>query len=137
MYGRSIYLTMIARRSKEFAGTRFLKRGANDEGHVANEVEIEQIVLDAMSSLHANGRYTSFLQLRGSVPSFWSQDLAGMRPKPQITSESRHDRVGVAWDRWYKLAYTVQFICLDQGALRVNPPSALSMFIKNLATTKN
>ena len=87
VYGRCIYLTMIARRSKEFAGTRFLKRGANDEGHVANEVEIEQIVHDAMSNLHANGRYTSFLQLRGSVPSFWSQDLTGMRPKPQITSK--------------------------------------------------
>ncbi len=78
---------MIARRSKEFAGTRFLKRGANDEGHVANEVEVEQIVYDATSSLHANGRYTSYVQMRGSVPSFWSQDLSGMRPKPQITSE--------------------------------------------------
>ena len=31
MYGRPIYLTLIARRSKEYAGTRFLKRGANDE----------------------------------------------------------------------------------------------------------
>ena len=31
VFGRPIYLTMIARRSKEFAGTRFLKRGANDE----------------------------------------------------------------------------------------------------------
>ena len=88
VFGRPIYLTMISRRSKEFAGTRFLKRGANDEGHVANEVEIEQIVHDAVSSLHANGCYTSFLQLRGSVPSFWSQDLTGMRPKPQITSNA-------------------------------------------------
>ena len=26
-------MTLIARRSKEFAGTRFLKRGANDEVH--------------------------------------------------------------------------------------------------------
>lgn len=79
---------MITRRSKEFAGTRFLKRGSNDEGHVANEVEIEQIVHNASSSgLYAGGHYTAFLQLRGSVPSFWSQDLTGMRPKPQITSE--------------------------------------------------
>ena len=31
VFGRPIYLTMIARRSKEFAGTRFLKRGSNDE----------------------------------------------------------------------------------------------------------
>ena len=78
---------MIARRSKEFAGTRFLKRGANDEGHVANEVETEQIVHDAGCSFHSNGRYTSFLQLRGSVPSYWSQDITTIRPKPQIISE--------------------------------------------------
>lgn len=31
VFGRPIYVTLIARRSKEFAGTRFLKRGANDE----------------------------------------------------------------------------------------------------------
>ena len=54
---------------------------------MANEVETEQLVHDATSSLHANGRYTSYLQLRGSVPSFWSQDLAGIKPKPQITSK--------------------------------------------------
>lgn len=32
-------------------------------------------------------RHTAFIQHRGSVPSFWSQDLSGMRPKPLITSE--------------------------------------------------
>ena len=91
---------MIARRSKEFAGTRFLKRGSNDEGQVANEVETEQIVHDATSNLHPNGRYTSYIQLRGSVPSFWSQDLTGIRPKPQITSEHgiRLHIVGCTWD---------------------------------------
>lgn len=85
VFGRPIFLTLIARRSREFAGTRFLKRGSNDEGHVANEVETEQIVHDASTSIHPNGRYTTFLQLRGSVPAFWSQDIASMRPKPQIT----------------------------------------------------
>ena len=30
VYGRPLYLTLIARRSNEFAGTRFLKRGLND-----------------------------------------------------------------------------------------------------------
>ena len=29
VYGRPVYLTLIARRSNQFAGTRFLKRGAN------------------------------------------------------------------------------------------------------------
>lgn len=31
VYGRSLYLTLIARRSNKYAGTRFLKRGANFE----------------------------------------------------------------------------------------------------------
>ena len=31
VYGRPIYLTLIARRSKNFAGTRYLKRGINDD----------------------------------------------------------------------------------------------------------
>jgi hypothetical protein len=29
IFGRSVYVTIIARRSNKYAGTRFLKRGAN------------------------------------------------------------------------------------------------------------
>lgn len=39
IFGRSIYITLIARRSSKYAGTRFLKRGANFQGDVANEVQ--------------------------------------------------------------------------------------------------
>jgi len=35
---------VIARRSRHFAGTRYLRRGINHEGFVANWVEIEQVV---------------------------------------------------------------------------------------------
>ncbi|CAI7305224.1 BEM_collapsed_G0045550.mRNA.1.CDS.1 [Saccharomyces cerevisiae] len=42
----SPYITLIARRSHHFTGARFLKRGVNNKGHVANEVETEQIVTD-------------------------------------------------------------------------------------------
>lgn len=31
VYGRSFYVSLIARRSRKYAGTRFLKRGANFE----------------------------------------------------------------------------------------------------------
>lgn len=85
VYGLPIFLTLIARRSSKFAGTRFLKRGANFDGDVANEVETEQIVFDSSVSSFKNGRYTSFVQLRGSVPSHWSQDVSKMVPKPLIT----------------------------------------------------
>lgn len=68
-------LILLARRSSEFAGTRFLKRGTNCAGAVANDVETEQIVWDItgpLSFLH--GKFTAFVQRRGSVPLFWSQD---------------------------------------------------------------
>ncbi|GIZ01749.1 polyphosphoinositide phosphatase [Caerostris extrusa] len=68
-----------------FAGTRFLKRGTNDKGDVANEVETEQIVFDSTVSPLTVGNFTSFVQMRGSIPSQWSQDISKMVPKPAIT----------------------------------------------------
>lgn len=91
IYGKKIYITILARRSHHFAGARFLKRGVNDKGNVANEVETEQIVSDMLiSSFHDtkhgffnNPRYTSFVQHRGSIPLYWTQDLNRL-PKPPI-----------------------------------------------------
>ncbi|CAM0140332.1 unnamed protein product, partial [Umbelopsis sp. WA50703] len=89
--GRNVFVTLIARRSRYFAGARFLKRGANDKGYVANDVETEQIVCEmATTSFHLgdklfdNPRYTSYVQHRGSIPLFWSQDTTNMSPKPKI-----------------------------------------------------
>lgn len=92
VFGRKIYLTVIARRSRFFAGARFLKRGTNDLGYVANDVETEQIVSDLLTtSFHAPGprlysspTYTSYVQHRGSIPLYWTQDNSGVSPKPDI-----------------------------------------------------
>lgn len=92
VYGRTAHITIIARRSRYFAGARFLKRGANDVGYVANDVETEQIVSEAMTtSFHAPGpkffaspTYTSYVQHRGSIPLHWTQDNTGVTPKPPI-----------------------------------------------------
>jgi hypothetical protein len=92
IYGRTVHVTIIARRSRYFAGARFLKRGANDLGYVANDVETEQIVADALNtSLHgpgqklfANPNFTSYVQHRGSIPLYWTQDNTGVTPKPPI-----------------------------------------------------
>ncbi|KAF2736109.1 polyphosphoinositide phosphatase-like protein Fig4 [Polyplosphaeria fusca] len=92
IYGRRVYMTVIARRSRFFAGARFLKRGANDLGYVANDVETEQIVSDSLTtSFHAPGprlfaspSYTSYVQHRGSIPLYWTQDNTGVTPKPDI-----------------------------------------------------
>ena len=74
LLGRTISLTLIARRSRHFAGTRYRKRGINNRGHVANDVETEQIVHEDASVVHPIGQhYTSFVQVRGSVPVYWTQ----------------------------------------------------------------
>ena len=41
--GRMLTLSVIARRSRHFAGTRYRKRGIHLQGHVANDVETEQV----------------------------------------------------------------------------------------------
>ncbi|KAI7821076.1 SacI homology domain-containing protein [Gamsiella multidivaricata] len=89
--GRNVYVTLIARRSRFFAGARFLKRGVNDRGYVANDVETEQIVSEMSTtsfygagSLNANPNHTSFVQHRGSIPLYWTQDGTNMSPKPAI-----------------------------------------------------
>lgn len=91
-WGRVVYITIIARRSRFFAGARFLKRGANDLGYVANDVETEQIVAEMLTTsfhapgpaLYANPNYTSYVQHRGSIPLYWTQDSTGVSPKPDI-----------------------------------------------------
>ena len=77
-FGKHFSLTLLARRSRHFAGTRYLKRGVNEAGFAANDVEIEQIVDDHW------GRFASHVQVRGSVPVFWTQATAIASPKPPI-----------------------------------------------------
>jgi phosphatidylinositol 3,5-bisphosphate 5-phosphatase len=43
LFGRALTLTVVARRSRRLAGTRYLKRGVSDSGAVANDVEVEQV----------------------------------------------------------------------------------------------
>jgi phosphatidylinositol 3,5-bisphosphate 5-phosphatase len=52
VFGASVQVTLISRRSRFFAGTRYRKRGINGNGHVANDVETEQIV--QTGALHAH-----------------------------------------------------------------------------------
>ncbi|SMN19491.1 similar to Saccharomyces cerevisiae YNL325C FIG4 Phosphatidylinositol 3,5-bisphosphate (PtdIns[3,5]P) phosphatase [Maudiozyma saulgeensis] len=92
LFGKNLYITLIARRSHHFAGARFLKRGVNNQGYVANEVETEQIATDMLlTSFHKSGpgyfdsdRYTSFVQHRGSIPLYWTQAASNLTAKPPI-----------------------------------------------------
>ena len=82
-YGRSLNVILLARRSRHFAGTRYLKRGVNEQGKVANDVEHEQIVHDESKAV-SNGVFSSYLQVRGSIPTFWTQESSVTMPKPPI-----------------------------------------------------
>ncbi|KAI5083930.1 hypothetical protein GOP47_0000099 [Adiantum capillus-veneris] len=75
-------LTLIARRSRHFAGTRYLKRGVNAKGRVANDVETEQLVHEEKNE--SCSQISSVVQHRGSIPLFWSQETSILSPKPDI-----------------------------------------------------
>ncbi|PIA15008.1 DNase I-like protein [Coemansia reversa NRRL 1564] len=58
---------LISRSSSMRSGMRFLTRGVDDEGGVANEVETEVILMTPKLTM-------SHVQVRGSVPVFWTQE---------------------------------------------------------------
>jgi hypothetical protein len=81
LFGRTVDLILMARRSRHYAGTRYLKRGVSVHGKVANDCEMEQIVqLD--SGLQAT--FASYVQMRGSIPTYWYQETSVTMPKPPI-----------------------------------------------------
>jgi len=81
---RTFLLTLISRRSVDRAGLRYLRRGIDEDGHVANNVETEQI-LCSPSWDGANTPYEklySYTQIRGSMPLFFSQSPYSLKPIP-------------------------------------------------------
>ncbi|KAI0562592.1 hypothetical protein FGB62_57g110 [Gracilaria domingensis] len=72
--------TLISRRSRHRAGTRYITRGADALGNVANFVETEQLVW-AEETSHV---YTSFSLIRGSVSVFGRQDNGIAKPSPEL-----------------------------------------------------
>ncbi|CAO1621584.1 unnamed protein product [Parajaminaea phylloscopi] len=141
---RTIHVTLIARRSRHFAGARFLKRGANEAGQVANDVETEQIVSEALTtpfyaphdaagesaaepeehqSLAQNPRFTSYVMHRGSIPISWTQDSTNMSPRPPI-------EISVV-DPYYSSAA----LHFDELLARYGPPVIILNLIKSKEKT--
>ncbi|XP_061981420.1 phosphoinositide phosphatase SAC2-like isoform X1 [Populus nigra] len=81
--GRELKLALIARRSRHYAGTRYLKRGVNEKGRVANDVETEQIMFEDVPE-EQPVQISSVVQNRGSIPLFWSQETSRLNIKPDI-----------------------------------------------------
>jgi len=80
---RKFDITVISRRSTKRAGLRYLRRGIDEEGNVANCVETEQILSPAGVSWDGpNVKVHSFVQTRGSIPLFFTQSPYSLKPVP-------------------------------------------------------
>lgn len=79
---KSFLLTLISRRSVKRAGLRYLRRGVDDGGNTANGVETEQILSEPTWA--PSSRIYSSVQIRGSIPIFFSQSPYSFKPVPQI-----------------------------------------------------
>ncbi|KAJ1422531.1 SacI homology domain-containing protein [Ochromonadaceae sp. CCMP2298] len=75
--GTDYTFTLLSRRGRRRQGPRYIKRGSDELGDVANFAETEQIVQ------HVGGEASSFVQIRGSIPMFWSQPSA-FKLKPVV-----------------------------------------------------
>ncbi|XP_047334390.1 phosphoinositide phosphatase SAC3-like [Impatiens glandulifera] len=115
--GRYFKLTLVARRSRHYAGTRYLKRGVNDKGRVANDVEAEQIVFEDVPE-GCPTQLSSIVQNRGSIPLFWSQETSRLNIKPDIILSQK--------DRTYE-ATRLHF---ENLALRYGKPIIILNLIK-------
>ncbi|KAF7560473.1 hypothetical protein G7046_g3666 [Stylonectria norvegica] len=83
-------ITVISRRSTKRAGLRYLRRGIDQDGFTANTVETEQLL--SPSAWDASSRTHSFLQIRGSIPLFFTQSPYSFKPVPllQHSKEANH-----------------------------------------------
>ncbi|KAL7007321.1 hypothetical protein EMMF5_003160 [Cystobasidiomycetes sp. EMM_F5] len=80
-----VNMLVISRRSIERPGYRYQRRGVNDNGGVANFVETEFVLTSEVDEqLHLS----SYVQIRGSIPLFWSQSPWSLKPVPVLERSS-------------------------------------------------
>ena len=79
-YSEDLSLALIARKDIRRSGMRFLIRGADKKGNVANCVEIEEILINKHSK---HTIINSYIQIRGSIPFIWTQE-PNMTRNPKI-----------------------------------------------------
>ena len=67
-----LHFILIGRKDDRRSGMRFLIRGADKSGMVANTVETEEILI--YKDDEGNKNICSFIELRGSIPLLWTQE---------------------------------------------------------------
>ncbi|KAJ7632755.1 SacI homology domain-containing protein [Roridomyces roridus] len=80
---------IVSRRSRDRAGLRYQRRGIDEEAHVANFVETETIMRVERES---RTNVFSYVQIRGSIPLFWTQNGYGLKPPPLLAPDRTHEQ---------------------------------------------
>ncbi|KAI8905550.1 SacI homology domain-containing protein [Gorgonomyces haynaldii] len=70
---RTYTVVLVSRLNHRRLGTRYVRRGLDEEGNAANNVEMEQIVFN--HDFLKDKAISAFVQIRGSAPSIWGQEL--------------------------------------------------------------
>ena len=86
-------LTIISRRSVRRPGLRYLRRGVDDTGSVANSVETEQIM--SSHNTATGEKVASFVQYRGSIPLFFSQSPYSLKPAPILHQSDTENKAAL------------------------------------------
>lgn len=81
---------IIARKEVYRLGTRFFSRGIDALGHVSNFAETEQILRIRKENDISTERVFSLLQIRGSIPIFWTQNPTLKYTPPVKVSENEN-----------------------------------------------
>lgn len=79
---KKFLITIMSRRSTRRAGLRYLRRGIDDDGYAANYVETEQIL--SSPTWDPSSKLFSFVQVRGSIPLFFTQSPYSLKPIPVL-----------------------------------------------------
>lgn len=77
-------LYIISRRSTQRPGVRYMRRGIDSQGYCANWVETEQILTHPKS-------LSSFDQVRGSMPIYFTQSPYRLTPPPKVVKSEEEN----------------------------------------------
>ncbi|PKY09176.1 SacI domain protein [Aspergillus campestris IBT 28561] len=119
---RDFLLTLISRRSVKRPGLRYLRRGVDDDGNTANTVETEQIL--SVPDWDPAHRVYSYLQIRGSIPLYFSQSPYALKPVPILhhsteTNELAFEKHFRSLSRRYGKVQAVSLIDKLAGELKL------------------
>lgn len=131
---KTYQLILISRRSVFQAGTRYRRRGCDENGNCANFVETEQI-------FRYNHHVTSFLLLRGSIPLYWYQTGFNYRPPPVLfkTDQENFDAISKHFKNLIHTYETDQIIavdCTEHTGREQAIHNAFKMYIEKLSITQ-